>query len=156
MWWGRDAAFVHDSFMQPMFGTARADFPGGTRRSCISRYKKFLALPDATRPVRRLTTVLDYRPQPTWVNLAWLNSADIMRISEACVTRPLCRLLPRRTGHRTLSLPDRCCMSSQLNLQGRALAGRRRKNGHAYLKISAQPGSKGRCKLRARILAVYG
>jgi len=44
-----DAAFVGDTLFMPDFGTARADFPGGSAEALYASIQKLLALPDATR-----------------------------------------------------------------------------------------------------------
>ena len=44
-----DAAFVGDTLFMPDFGTARADFPGGSAETLFNSIQKILALPDATR-----------------------------------------------------------------------------------------------------------
>ncbi|WP_299257472.1 MBL fold metallo-hydrolase [uncultured Kushneria sp.] len=53
-----DAAFVHDTLFQPDFGTARADFPGGSAHQLWHSIQAILALPDDTR----LFTGHDYMP----------------------------------------------------------------------------------------------
>ncbi len=60
-----DAAFVHDTLFQPDFGTARADFPGGSAHQLWHSIQAILALPDDTR----LFTGHDYMPdgrEPQW------------------------------------------------------------------------------------------
>lgn len=60
-----DAAFIHDTIFQPDFGTARADFPGGSAKSLWDSIQAILALPDDTR----LFTGHDYMPdgrEPQW------------------------------------------------------------------------------------------
>jgi glyoxylase-like metal-dependent hydrolase (beta-lactamase superfamily II) len=44
-----DAAFVGDTLFMPDFGTARADFPGGSAATLYTSIQKILALPDETR-----------------------------------------------------------------------------------------------------------
>jgi glyoxylase-like metal-dependent hydrolase (beta-lactamase superfamily II) len=44
-----DAAFVGDTLFMPDFGTARADFPGGSAADLYASIQRILALPDATR-----------------------------------------------------------------------------------------------------------
>ena len=43
-----DAAFVGDTLFMPDFGTARADFPGGSAETLYNSIQKILALPDET------------------------------------------------------------------------------------------------------------
>ncbi len=60
-----DAAFIHDTLFQPDFGTARADFPGGSAEALWDSIQAILALPDTTR----LFTGHDYMPngrEPAW------------------------------------------------------------------------------------------
>ena len=60
-----DAAFIHDTIFQPDFGTARADFPGGSAKALWDSIQAILALPDETR----LFTGHDYMPdgrEPQW------------------------------------------------------------------------------------------
>ena len=44
-----DAAFVGDTLFMPDFGTARADFPGGSARQLYQSIQKLFTLPDETR-----------------------------------------------------------------------------------------------------------
>ena len=44
-----DAAFVGDTLFMPDFGTARADFPGGSAEALYASIQKLFALPDDTR-----------------------------------------------------------------------------------------------------------
>ncbi len=44
-----DAAFVGDTLFMPDFGTARADFPGGSAETLYASIQKLFSLPDETR-----------------------------------------------------------------------------------------------------------
>jgi glyoxylase-like metal-dependent hydrolase (beta-lactamase superfamily II) len=44
-----DAAFVGDTMFMPDYGTARADFPGGSAHALYGSIRKILELPPATR-----------------------------------------------------------------------------------------------------------
>ena len=44
-----NAAFIGDTLFMPDFGTARADFPGGSARDLYKSIQKILSLPDETR-----------------------------------------------------------------------------------------------------------
>ena len=44
-----DAAFIGDTLFMPDFGTARADFPGGSASNLYHSIQKILSLPDTTR-----------------------------------------------------------------------------------------------------------
>jgi glyoxylase-like metal-dependent hydrolase (beta-lactamase superfamily II) len=54
-----DAVFVGDTLFMPDYGTARADFPGGSARTLYRSIQKLLALPDKTR----LFVCHDYLPE---------------------------------------------------------------------------------------------
>ncbi len=54
-----DAVFVGDTLFMPDYGTARADFPGGSARTLYRSIQKLLALPDETR----LFVCHDYLPE---------------------------------------------------------------------------------------------
>ncbi len=60
-----DAAFIHDTLFQPDYGSARADFPGGSAAALYDSIQRILSLPDETR----LFTGHDYMPggrAPAW------------------------------------------------------------------------------------------
>ena len=61
-----DAAFTHDTLMQPDVGTSRADFPGGDTAQLWNSIQAILALP----PDTRLFVGHDYgtqdRDEPQW------------------------------------------------------------------------------------------
>ncbi len=44
-----DSAFIGDTMFMPDFGTARADFPGGSATQLYNSIQRILALPDETR-----------------------------------------------------------------------------------------------------------
>ena len=44
-----DSAFIGDTLFMPDFGTARADFPGGSAKDLYNSIQRILALPDETR-----------------------------------------------------------------------------------------------------------
>ena len=44
-----DAAFIGDTLFMPDFGTARADFPGGSATALYNSIQCILSLPDKTR-----------------------------------------------------------------------------------------------------------
>jgi glyoxylase-like metal-dependent hydrolase (beta-lactamase superfamily II) len=61
-----DAVFVGDTLFMPDYGTARADFPGGSARDLFRSMHKLLALP----PQTRLFMCHDYKA-PGRQNFAW-------------------------------------------------------------------------------------
>ena len=61
-----DSAFIGDTLFMPDFGTARADFPGGSAVDLYNSIQKILSLPDQTR----LFLCHDYKA-PGRENFAW-------------------------------------------------------------------------------------
>ena len=127
-----DAAFTHDTLMQPDVGTSRADFPGGDAGALWESIQAILALPGDTR----LFVGHDYgtakRDEPAW---------------EATVDDHLARNVHVRSGtgreewvarrmarDETLSLPDRMLAALQVNLLGGRLPAAE-SDGRHYLKL---------------------
>lgn len=122
-----DAAFVHDTLMQPDAGTSRCDFPGGSAPALWASIQSILALPDDTR----LFVGHDYRPggrEPRWeasvaeqrgnVHLADRDREEWIALREA--------------RDATLPLPERMLAALQVNLR----AGRfPQRNGHDMLSL---------------------
>jgi len=133
---GRMAAFVHDSFMQPESAPPALISPVGTADRAVSSRlnKKFFALPIATRCSSAMTTVLTIARSPRG-NLAWLDSADIMRISYKRVSLDrFCRFYARHgQACPPITGPDVACLAA--DLRARAPCRTQKKTGHALLKI---------------------
>ena len=71
-----DAVFVGDTLFMPDYGTARADFPGGSARDLYRSMKKLLALP----PETRLFMCHDYKA-PGRDHYAWETTVAAQRAS---------------------------------------------------------------------------
>ncbi|OAN75144.1 MBL fold metallo-hydrolase [Jannaschia sp. EhC01] len=129
---GDDAAFVHDTFMQPDVGTSRADFPGGTASDLYESLQAILRLPDHTRLFIGHDYGTNQRPAPQWESTVAeqrRHNAHIGggRDKDAYVAQ-------REARDQTLALPDRMLHVLQMNLR----AGRvppAEGDGHSYLKI---------------------
>ena len=127
-----DAAFVGDTLFMPDFGTARADFPGGSAAALYASIQKLLALPGATRvfvghdykaPGRDVfaweTTIAEQRTRNVHVG-AGASAADFVAMREA--------------RDRTLGAPKLMIPSLQVNMR----AGRMPEpdeDGRTYLKL---------------------
>ncbi|MFP7572065.1 MBL fold metallo-hydrolase [Marivita sp. S2033] len=129
---GNDAAFVHDTFMQPDVGTSRADFPGGTAAELYDSLQEILSLPDKTR----LFIGHDYgtgdREAPEWESTVAEQRRDNAHIGggvskEAYVEK-------REARDKTLALPDRMLHVLQMNLRAGQFP-EAESDGHSYLKI---------------------
>jgi glyoxylase-like metal-dependent hydrolase (beta-lactamase superfamily II) len=129
---GEDAAFVHDTFMQPDVGTARADFPGGSAAELYQSLQAILALPEQTRLFVGHDYGTDYRKQPAWESTVIEQRRHNAHIGggvgqDAYVER-------REARDKSLRLPDRMLHVLQMNLR----AGRApdpEADGESYLKI---------------------
>ncbi|SEN99538.1 Glyoxylase, beta-lactamase superfamily II [Paracoccus alcaliphilus] len=129
-----DAAFVHDTFMQPDAGTSRADFPGGSSAQLYDSLMAILALPDETR----LFVGHDYgtrdRQQPEWESTVARQRADNIHIGGGTSRAEYIALRDRRDA--TLALPDRMLYALQVNLRAGRLPAAE-SDGRRYFKIPA-------------------
>ena len=130
---GDDAAFVHDTFMYPDFGTSRADFPGGSSADLWRSLQAILALPDDTR----LFVGHDYVPKGDRADPAWEATVAEHKATNAHVpagqTEDGFRGI-RDARDATLALPDRMLHALQVNLRGGRLP-EPESDGRHYLKI---------------------
>ncbi|QYX58287.1 MBL fold metallo-hydrolase [Roseovarius sp. SCSIO 43702] len=128
---GDDAAFVHDTFMQPDIGTSRADFPGGTADDLYTSLMEILELPDHTR----LFIGHDYGGDGR--GPAWESTVKEQRRHNAHIGGGTSRedyISLREARDRTLALPDRMLHVLQMNLRaGQAPAPE--DDGNSYLKV---------------------
>ncbi len=126
-----DAAFVHDTLFQPDYGTARADFPGGSATDLYRSIMAILALPDETR----LFTGHDYRPNGR--PAAWESTvAEQKRENVHLKDQPSCAAFVRARNERdmTLPMPNLILHALQVNMRGGRLP-EPDDNGRVYLRI---------------------
>ncbi|WP_299784708.1 MBL fold metallo-hydrolase [uncultured Marivita sp.] len=129
---GEDAAFVHDTFMQPDAGTSRADFPGGTAEDLWNSLQDILALPDHTRLFIGHDYGTSERPGPAWESTVEEQRRHNIHIGGGVAKEDY---IDNRTSRdKTLALPDRMLHVLQMNLRaGRAPTPE--DDGNSYLKI---------------------
>lgn len=127
-----DAAFVHDTLMQPDVGTSRADFPGGNTEQLWDSIQAILALP----PETRLFVGHDYgtkgRDEPMWEATVAEHLAGNLHVKAG--TRREDWIRRRNERDATLPLPDRILAALQVNLRGGRLPPAEG-DGHVYLKL---------------------
>lgn len=126
-----DAVFIHDTLFQPDYGTARADFPGGSAADLYHSIMAILALPDATR----LFTGHDYRPNGR--PAAWESTvAEQKRANVHLKNQPSCAAFvhARNTRDITLPMPNLILHALQVNMRGGRLP-EPDTNGRVYLRI---------------------
>ena len=128
---GEDAAFVHDTFMQPDIGTSRADFPGGSASDLYTSLQAILALPDATRLFVGHDYGTDHRG-PEWESTVAQQRRHNAHVGGGV---PRQDFIDRREARdRTLALPDRMLHVIQMNLRA-GKAPQAEADGHVYLRI---------------------
>ena len=127
-----DAAFAHDTFMQPDAGTARADFPGGSAAELYDSLMAILALPDDTRVFIGHDYGTQDREDP-----AWESTVAEQRVANKHVGGGVSKedyVAVREERDATLALPDRMLAALQINLRGGRLPAPEA-GGHRYLKM---------------------
>jgi glyoxylase-like metal-dependent hydrolase (beta-lactamase superfamily II) len=127
-----DAAFVGDTLFMPDFGTARADFPGGSAGDLFASIQKILALPDATR----VFVGHDYKA-PGRSEFAWETTVREQRERNVHVragTPAEDFVAMREARDRTLGMPKLIIPSIQVNMRGGQMP-EPDASGRRYLKI---------------------
>ncbi|KAA2314691.1 MBL fold metallo-hydrolase [Pseudooceanicola sediminis] len=127
-----DAAFVHDTLMQPDAGTSRSDFPGGDTSALWQSIQQILSLPSQTR----LFVGHDYgtstRKTPEWEATVADHKARNIHVRDG--TQRTDWIARRQARDATLSLPTRILAALQINLRGGRLPPVEA-DGNAYLKL---------------------
>jgi len=127
-----DAAFTHDTLMQPDVGTSRADFPGGTTEELWDSIQEILALPGDTRLFVGHDYGTDERDEPQWEATVAEHRARNRHVKDGTKREEWIKLRNKRDA--TLALPDRILAALQINLRGGRLPAAE-DDGHTYLKI---------------------
>ena len=127
-----DAVFVGDTLFMPDYGTARADFPGGSARTLYRSIRRLLALP----PQTRLFMCHDYkapgRDDYAWETTVAQERAGNVHIRDGIGEDDFVALRERRDA--TLAAPTLLLPSIQVNIQAGCLPAVE-SNGVRYLKI---------------------
>ncbi|UOA32661.1 Beta-lactamase hydrolase-like protein [Sulfitobacter sp. DSM 110093] len=127
-----DAAFVHDTLMQPDAGTSRSDFPGGDTAELWQSIQDILALPGDTR----LYIGHDYgtkeRREPRWEATVDEHKANNFHVKDGTGRQEY--IERRQTRDATLSMPTRILAALQINLHGGRLPPVE-DDGNHYLKM---------------------
>jgi glyoxylase-like metal-dependent hydrolase (beta-lactamase superfamily II) len=126
-----DAAFIHDTLFQPDYGTARADFPGGSAARLYDSIEQILALPGETR----LFTGHDYMPEgraPQWESTVKEQREKNKHFGSKPTREQYVKL--REARDKTLPMPKLILHALQVNIRGGRLPDAE-DNGRVYLKI---------------------
>ena len=127
-----DAAFVGDTMFMPDFGSARADFPGGSAGVLYDSIQKILALPDDTR----VFVGHDYKP-PGRESFAWETTVGEQKTSNVHFGAGTSReefVRTRNERDSQLEMPKLIVPSLQVNMR----AGRMPEadeSGRTFLKV---------------------
>ena len=127
-----DAAFVGDTLFMPDFGTARADFPGGSARDLYQSIQKIFALPDETR----VFVGHDYKA-PGRDDYAWETTVAEQRTKNVQIGAGVTEeeyVAMREAKDKTLAMPRLIVPSLQVNMRAGNLPAAE-DNGVAYLKL---------------------
>ena len=110
-----DAAFVGDTLFMPDFGTARADFPGGSAEALYASIQKVLSLPDETR----LFMCHDYkapgRDDFAWETTVAEQKALNVHVGGGATAEDFVRMREARDA--TLDMPKLIIPSIQVNMR---------------------------------------
>ena len=127
-----DAAFIGDTLFMPDFGTARADFPGGSAKDLYQSIQKILALPESTR----LFLCHDYkapgRDMFCWETTVAEQKARNVHVGGGKTEAEFVSLRTSRDSK--LSMPQLIIPSIQVNMRGGNLPPAEN-DGNVYLKI---------------------
>ena len=127
-----DAAFVGDTLFMPDYGTARADFPGGSAEALYHSIRKILELPAETR----IFVGHDYLPAGR-SDYRWETSVAEQRASNVHVHDGIgeAEFIAMRTSRdKTLEAPQLILPSLQVNIRAGAMPPAS-PGGHVYLRL---------------------
>ncbi|WP_397476274.1 MBL fold metallo-hydrolase [Pusillimonas sp.] len=127
-----DALFVGDTLFMPDYGTARADFPGGSARTLYASIRRLLDLP----PDTRIFVCHDYKADGRDY-YAWETTVDAQRrgnvhVRDGVTEDEFVHMRTQRDA--TLAAPALLLPSIQVNIRGGRWP-RPESNGDHYLKI---------------------
>jgi glyoxylase-like metal-dependent hydrolase (beta-lactamase superfamily II) len=127
-----DAAFAGDTMFMPDYGTARADFPGGSARRLYHSIRRLMKLPDRTR----VFLCHDYK-SPKREEFAWETTMGTQRtanihVHEGVTEDDFVEMRTKRDA--SLTLPRLILPSIQVNMRGGRLPAPEA-NGVSYLKL---------------------
>ncbi|WP_295446173.1 MBL fold metallo-hydrolase [Sphingorhabdus sp. EL138] len=127
-----DAAFVGDTMFMPDYGTARADFPGGSAHALYGSIRKILDLP----PETRMFVGHDYLPEGRR-DFVWETTVAEQRAHNVHVHDGIseAEFIAMRTARdKTLEAPQLILPALQVNIRGGALPPTS-PGGHIYLRL---------------------
>lgn len=127
-----DAAFVGDTLFMPDYGTARADFPGGSAAELYRSVQKLFALPDETRVFLCHDYKAPGRDEFAWETTIGEERRKNIQIHEGVTEAEFVAMREARDA--TLNMPKLILPSVQVNMRAGKLPPAE-DNGVHYLKL---------------------
>ncbi|WP_395615321.1 MBL fold metallo-hydrolase [Sphingorhabdus sp.] len=127
-----DAAFVGDTMFMPDYGTARADFPGGSARMLYGSIRKILDLPPKTRIFVGHDYLPEGRSEFAWETTVADQRADNVHMHDGISEGEFIAM--RTARDKSLDAPQLILPSLQVNIRAGALPPAS-PGGHVYLRL---------------------
>jgi glyoxylase-like metal-dependent hydrolase (beta-lactamase superfamily II) len=127
-----DTVFVGDTLFMPDYGTARADFPGGSAKALYRSIRRLLELPPATRMFMCHDYKAPGREQYAWETTVAVERAQNVHVHDGVSESEFVAVRAARDA--TLPAPTLLLPSIQVNVRAGRLP-RAESNGVRYLKI---------------------
>ena len=127
-----DAAFVGDTMFMPDFGSARADFPGGSAGDLFDSIQKILSLPDDTRIFVGHDYKAPGRNEFAWETTVGEQKEKNVHFGGGRSREEFVRLRTERD--RTLSMPELIIPSIQVNMRAGNMP-EKDEHGRTFLKV---------------------
>ncbi len=127
-----DAAFVGDTLFMPDFGTARADFPGGSAEALYASIQRILSLPDETRIFVGHDYKAPGRDVYAWETTVAEQKALNVHVGGGATAEDFVRMRTERD--KTLGMPRLIIPSIQVNMRAGQMP-EPDENGRSYLRI---------------------
>jgi glyoxylase-like metal-dependent hydrolase (beta-lactamase superfamily II) len=127
-----DAAFVGDTMFMPDYGTARADFPGGSAHMLYGSMRKILNLPPETRIFVGHDYLPDGRSAFAWETTVAAQRAHNIHMHDGISEADFIAM--RTARDKTLEAPQLILPSLQVNIRAGALPPAS-PGGHVYLRL---------------------
>jgi glyoxylase-like metal-dependent hydrolase (beta-lactamase superfamily II) len=127
-----DAAFVGDTMFMPDYGTARADFPGGSAHMLYGSIRKILDLPPETRIFVGHDYLPEGRSEFAWETTVANQRADNVHMHDGISEGEFIAM--RTARDKSLDAPQLILPSLQVNIRAGALPPAS-PGGHVYLRL---------------------
>jgi glyoxylase-like metal-dependent hydrolase (beta-lactamase superfamily II) len=127
-----DAAFVGDTLFMPDYGTARADFPGGSATALYRSIRKILELPGETRIFVGHDYLPEGRTEYRWQTSVAEQRAANVHVHDGVTEQAFVAMRNRRDA--TLEAPLLILPSLQVNIRAGAMPPPS-PGGHVYFRI---------------------